>query len=71
MWNCHTYLGDSYEYREMHFNTPILVISTDSYVPLTESQLNQCTNIGVVYYFENILLLGHKSERTGTSAVYY
>ena len=46
-------------------------MSCNSYVPLTDPQLNLCMNMEVVYYCEIAHLLKDRSEHTCASALYY
>ena len=42
-----------------------------SYVPLTEPQLNLCTQMGVMYYCENAYLLRHRPLHTCASTAFH
>ena len=54
---CRNLLRNSNEYTEVHVQYPYIAMSSHSYIPLIEPQLTQCTDMGIVYYFENVHLL--------------
>ena len=64
-----TYLGNSCEYMQMHVQYPYIAVLLDSYFPLMGLWLELCTQIGVVYYCENMHLPRHRSNHTCASAI--
>ena len=52
-------------------STELLAMSSDTYINLEKTQLEQCIKFGMVYFCEQLLLIKHNSEHTCESAIYH
>ena len=60
-----------YTYTQINPTTQLVAMSSDTYISLHQSQLDQCLKISVVYFCEQLMLIKHNSEHTCESAIYH
>ena len=63
--------GRNDEYTFINNSYPYMAINQENYIPLDKRQLRLCNKMGATYYCKNLYVLGHRSEHTCESAIYY
>ena len=66
-----TYIGDKREYTQIILETEYIALTDNNYVPLTQTQISLCAEIGYMYYCEYAHLLKKCTEHICMSAIYY
>jgi hypothetical protein len=66
-----TYRGMNNEYTHIDITQHYMAVATQSYIPLTESQIRLCTRIAGFYFCKNAHLLRDKSDHICASAVFF
>ena len=62
---------NEFTYTHVAPSTELLAMSSDTYINLEKTQLEQCIKFGMVYFCEQLLLIKHNSEHTCESAIYH
>ena len=60
-----------YTHTQLQTSSSLLGMSTDTYINLDRNLLDNCHQLGQVYFCETMFLIKHKSEHTCESAIFH
>ena len=60
-----------FAYTWLKMQKPLLAMSEDTYIDLTDQALKNCLYIGKTYYCQDVFLMRHKNFHTCGSAIYF
>ena len=63
--------GKNNEYMFINNSYPYMALNEHNYIPLTETQLRMCDEMGSTYYCQNSYVLRQRTQHTCESAIYY
>ena len=64
-----TYIWEKREYTQIIWETELIALTANNYIPLTQAQISLCAKIGYMYYCEYAHLLKKCTEHTCMSAI--
>ena len=63
--------GKNNEYTFINNSYPYMALNEHNYIPLTETQLRMCDQMGSTYYCQNSYVLCQRTQHMCESAIYY
>ena len=62
---------EAQSYTHLHMNKPYIALNTDTYITLTQQELQSCEKIGNEFYCKELFIVKHKSSYSCESAIYF